>query len=109
MTKEEKHLWFDFLKKLPITVNRQKNIGDYIVDFYIHSDKIVIEIDGLQHSIPENIEKDNKRDEYLSNLGITVLRYTNESIRESFNFVCNDILNHLNLTWNDIKQTHPER
>ena len=33
MTKEERHLWYDFLKKLPMTVNRQKNIGSYIVDF----------------------------------------------------------------------------
>ena len=37
MTPEEKHLWYDFLKKLPVTVNRQKNIGNYIVDFYIPS------------------------------------------------------------------------
>ena len=35
MTDEEKHLWYDFLKKLPITVNRQKNIDNYIVDFFI--------------------------------------------------------------------------
>lgn len=42
MTPEEKHLWYDFLKKLPITVNRQKNIGDYIVDFYIAKSNIVI-------------------------------------------------------------------
>ena len=35
MTPEEKHLWYDFFKKLPITVHRQKNIGNFIVDFYI--------------------------------------------------------------------------
>ncbi|MBQ6868448.1 MAG: DUF559 domain-containing protein, partial [Clostridia bacterium] len=40
MTKEERHLWYDFLKKLSITVNRQKVIGKYIVDFYIASHKI---------------------------------------------------------------------
>ena len=45
MTPEEKHLWYDFLKRLPVTVNRQKNIGNYIVDFYISSFSIVIEID----------------------------------------------------------------
>ena len=33
MTPEEKHLWYDFLKLLPVTVNRQKMIGNYIVDF----------------------------------------------------------------------------
>ena len=35
MTKEERHLWYDFLKPLPIMVHRQKVIGNYIVDFYI--------------------------------------------------------------------------
>lgn len=48
MTDEENHLWYDFLKKLPLTVNRQKNIGNYIVDFFIASKRIVIEIDGIQ-------------------------------------------------------------
>ena len=46
MTKEERHLWYDFLKTFPITVNRQKVIGNYIVDFYIAASKIVIELDG---------------------------------------------------------------
>ena len=46
MTDEEKHLWYDFLKKLPLTVNRQKNIGNYIVDFFIASKSLVIELDS---------------------------------------------------------------
>ena len=54
MTDEEKHLWYDFLKKLPFTVNRQKNIGNYIVDFYIDSKGIVIELDGSQHLNTKN-------------------------------------------------------
>ena len=41
MTKEERHLWYDFLKAIPINVNRQKVIGEYIVDFYIPSKNIV--------------------------------------------------------------------
>ena len=49
MTKEERHLWYDFLKQLPLTVHRQKILGNFIVDFYIASCKIVIEIDGSQH------------------------------------------------------------
>ena len=95
MTDEEKHLWYDFLKKLPVVVNRQKNIGDYIVDFFISSKRIVIEIDGVQHEMPENKEADNKRDAELQKLGITVLRYTNHSINTNFNYVCEDILKHL--------------
>ena len=40
MTDEENHLWYDFLKKLPLTVNRQKNIGNYILDFFIDSKRL---------------------------------------------------------------------
>ena len=97
MTEEEKYLWYDFFKKLPVEVKRQKNIGNYIVDFYIASEKIVIEIDGLQHKMPENEEADKKRDEYLSNLGIKVLRYSNKDINSNFYNVCNDILKNLKI------------
>ena len=103
MTPEEKHLWYDFLKKLPCTVNRQKNIGNFIVDFYIASKNIVIEIDGRQHDMPENNEKDSERDFELSKLGIKVLRYTNKSINKNFSDVCDDILTHLGLTCDDLK------
>ena len=92
MTKEEAHIWYDFLKKLPITVNRQKVIGDYIVDFYIAEFKIVIEIDGAQHYDGENREHDKERDEYFDSRGILVLRYTNGDIRQRFSSVCSDVL-----------------
>ena len=95
MTKEEKHLWYDFLKILPYTVNRQKVIGRYIVDFYCADGKIVIEIDGSQHYEKENKEKDKVRDEYLKSLGCTVLRYTNLDVNRRFEAVCSDIMNHL--------------
>ncbi|MBE6804939.1 MAG: DUF559 domain-containing protein [Ruminococcaceae bacterium] len=103
MTREEKRLWYDFLKKLPITVNRQKNIGNYIVDFFIAKNRIVIEIDGQGHGFEENIQKDKNRDEDFDNLGITVLRYTNEDINRRFNSVCQDILLHLGINENNIK------
>ena len=97
MTDEEKHLWYDFLKQLPLTVNRQKNIGCYIVDFYIATKKIVIELDGIQHGTPENIEKDAARDAYLQKMGITVLRYPHTVVNQKFDDVCRDILVHLDL------------
>ena len=103
MTPEENHLWYDFLKKLPCTVNRQKNIGNYIVDFYIASKNIVIEIDGLQHEMTKNNDQDKERDFELSKLGIKVLRYTNKSINKNFSDVCDDILTHLGLTWGDLR------
>src|SRR5665647_422371 len=102
MTAEEKHLWYDFLKKLPVTVNRQKNIGNYIVDFFIASNRIVIELYGLQHGMPENRKADEKRDFDLQHLGITVLRYKNSDINNNFIAVCEDILNHLGLRANEL-------
>ena len=95
MTKEERHLWYDFLKKLPVTVNRQKVIGKYIVDFYIASCKTVIELDGSQHYEEKGIVEDVERDKFLNNLGINVLRYSNLDININFDVVCQDILNHL--------------
>ena len=103
MTPQEKHLWYDFLKKLPITVNRQKNIGNYIVDFFVAEKRTVIEIDGLQHKIPENEKKDKQRDADLKALGIKVLRYTNEDINNNFNEICEDILWHLKILPSELK------
>jgi len=97
MTKEEKHLWYDFLKQLPVTFNRQKVIGNYIVDFYCASGRIVVELDGSQHYTEEGQESDRIRDEYLKGLGMQVLRYTNLDIRRNFNGVCEDILKKLDL------------
>ena len=97
MTKEEKHLWYDFLKTLPVSVNRQKNIGNYIVDFFIAKERIVIEIARFQHGMSRNHEADLKRDEELRALGILVLRYSNEQINQKFDDVCRDILKHLHL------------
>ena len=95
MTEEEKHLWYDFLKKLPYTINRQKVIGDYIVDFYCSEAKIVIEIDGIQHKQKDHKEKDALRDGELEKMGIKVLRYSNLHIKKNFNFVCENILDNI--------------
>ncbi len=96
MTKEERHLWYNFLKDLPITINRQKVIGNYIVDFYCAQSKIVIELDGSQHFEDNGIEYDAKRDEYLKSLGLTVLRYSNYDVNTNFYGVCTDIATKLN-------------
>ena len=95
MTKEEKHLWYDFLKVLPVNVNRQKVIGSYIVDFYCAEARLVIELDGAQHYSLEGIEKDRERDRYLNSRGLTVLRYTNRQLRRKFKDVCSDIYFHI--------------
>ena len=95
MTKEEKRLWYDFLKYLPQTIHRQKVIGNYIVDFYCAEANIVIELDGSQHGELKNIEKDRIRDKHLRALGIKVLRYSNEEIHQKFDEVCMDIMHYI--------------
>jgi very-short-patch-repair endonuclease len=103
MTPEEKTIWYNFLKRLPYTVKRQKVIGNYIVDFYIPEKRTVIEIDGVQHKTPENEEKDKERDAELNKLNVRVLRYTNKAVNLIFNKVCDDILIKLGLTVDDLK------
>ena len=95
MTKEERHLWYDFLKGLPIMVHRQKVIGQYIVDFYVAQGKIVIEVDGSQHYEAEGMRADTTRDANLKAMGMQILRYSNAEINYKFDAVCQDIWNHL--------------
>ena len=109
MTPEEKHLWYDFLKRLPFNVRRQHNIENYIVDFYIAEKKTVIEIDGRQHFSSSHKESDEKRDADLASWGISVLRYTNESVRNCFNKVAEDILINLELDFCDLKPINQYR
>ncbi len=90
MTKEERHLWYDFLKQLPVTVNRQKVIDHYIVDFYCASAKLVIELDGSQHFEDKGIAADWERDNALNQRGITIVRYSNNDVNRNFDGVCAD-------------------
>ena len=90
-TEEENRLWFTFLRKYPVQFNRQRIIGNYIVDFYCFKAKLVIELDGSQPYEEEKIKYDKKRTEYLENLGLKVLRFTNLDIKENFYEVCSVI------------------
>ena len=95
MTRHERHLWYDFLKPLPIMVHRQKIIGPYIVDFYVAEKKLVIELDGSQHYDIPGKQADEIRDQFLREQGLTVLRYANSDLDKNFRGVCQDILLHL--------------
>ena len=90
-TKEEALLWYHFLKKYPIQFRRQYVIGEFIVDFYCHKAKLVIELDGSGHYEPDVIQKDKRRTEYLESLGLLVLRFTNLEISKYFHAVCENI------------------
>ena len=103
MTPEERRLWYDFLKKLPYSVRRQYNIENYIVDFYIPAKKIVIELDGIQHTTEEHTKSDCERDEALNKWGIAVLRYPNRLVNQAFHTVVSDILEKLGLTVDEIE------
>jgi very-short-patch-repair endonuclease len=105
MTNEEKHLWYDFLKKLPMDVKRQHPLEAYIVDFYIPQAKLVIEIDGSQHESAENAKTDAERDEVLNSWEIEVMRFSNRRINKAFYSVTCEILEKLGLTWFDLVDT----
>lgn len=70
MTKEERHLWYDFLKAYPIQFKRQFPIGSYIVDFYCYKAKLVVELDGSQHCEPDDMVYDQKRTRFLQQKGL---------------------------------------
>ena len=88
MTREEKHLWYDFLRIYPVRFIRQKILGRYIVDFYCAAAQIVIELDGSQHYEEEAQQKDAERTDFLKGYGLTVVRITNLEVNRNFNGVC---------------------
>ena len=90
-TRHEKHLWYDFLNKYPIRFQRQKTIGNFIVDFYCHKAKLIVELDGSQHYMDKAIEDDARRTDILSKNGLKVLRFSNTDIDKNFKGVCETI------------------
>ncbi|MFI3312796.1 MAG: endonuclease domain-containing protein [Eubacteriales bacterium] len=88
MTKEERHLWYDYLKTHRLRFNRQRIIGNYIVDFYCAKARLIIEIDGSQHCTQEAISYDQKRTRYFENEGLIVLRFSNIDVMRNFEGVC---------------------
>ena len=91
MTKEERHLWYDFLKCYPVQFKRQWPVGHYIVDFYCSQAALVVELDGSQHCEPEAVEYDRRRTAYLDSQGLYVLRISNLDVMKNFRGVCETI------------------
>ena len=91
MTKEEKQLWYQYLREYPTQFRRQVTCGQYILDFYCAKAKLAVELDGSQHYEPEAEEKDALRTQYLESLGIFVLRIPNNAIWSNFEGVCEQI------------------
>ena len=88
MTKEERHLWYDFLKMYPVRFLRQKVIDNYIVDFYCHSARLIIEIDGSQHYEEKGLLKDKIRTERIELRNLVVIRIPNNEVNRNFEGVC---------------------
>ena len=93
MTKEERHLWYDFLKRYPVRFLRQKVIDNYIVDFYCHSARLIIELDGSQHYEEKGLLKDKIRTEIIEKRNLTVIRIPNNEVNRNFEGVCRYIDN----------------
>ena len=107
MTKEERNLWYDFLKDYPAIILRQKIIGNYIADFYCPKAKLVIEVDGFQHELdPDIVKSDEERTKFFSEMGIAVFRIKNSDInKQNFAHICNEIDKQIKkrITWKHIQ------
>ena len=88
MTKEERHLWYDFLRTYPIRFLRQKVIDNYIVDFYCNEARLIIELDGSQHYEVKGLLKDKIRTEKIESRNLTVIRIPNNEVNKNFRGVC---------------------
>ena len=93
-TPQENHLWYDFLSHHPVRFQRQKAIDHFIADFYCHSAKLVIEIDGSQHRTEEGKKYDDFRTEILEGYDLKVIRITNLQVEKNFIGVC-EYINHV--------------
>ena len=88
MTRQERHLWYDFLRDYPVKVYRQRSIDRFIVDFYCSRAHLVIELDGGQHYTSEGQAYDTERSAVLQNYNLAVIRVSNADVDQNFSGVC---------------------
>ena len=98
MTPRERKLWYEFLRDYPLRFQRQKAIGNYIVDFYCATTGLVIELDGGGHYTEEQAEKDALRTKDLERMKLTVIRICNLDVDRNFHGVCE----YIDLTVNNL-------
>lgn len=91
MTRQERHLWHDFLKTYPVPFKRQYVCRNYILDFYCAEANLAVELDGSQHYEIGNRDRDMQRTKELEALGMRVLRFTNVEIEKNFEGVRQEI------------------
>ena len=88
MTKEERHLWYDFLRSYPVRFSRQKVLGKYIADFYSAEAGVIIELDGSQHYEEKEQIYDAERTAFLKSYGLRLIRIPNNEVNRNFRGVC---------------------
>ena len=88
MTKQERHLWYDFLKNYSPRFQRQKTIGSYTVDFYCYEAALVVELDGSQHYETHAKGYDDERTRFLEAAELCVIRFPNAAVDRDFAGVC---------------------
>ncbi len=91
MTPQEQKLWYMFIRKYPVKIYRQRTIGNYIVDFYCYSAKLVIEVDGAHHYKYPQRAYDARRTRFLESYGLLVIRFSNREVDTQFETVCEKI------------------
>jgi very-short-patch-repair endonuclease len=90
-TEEENKLWYQYLGRYQLRFLRQKVIESYVLDFYCAKCRLGIEIDGSQHYTERGLGHDEARTQILNAYNVTILRFTNEQIRNEFSEVCRQI------------------
>jgi len=99
LTPPERQFW-NALREMPSykshPFNRQKPLGEYIVDFYCHEYRLVVEIDGDTHGTEEAQVKDQRRTDFLESQGLRVIRFTNRDVVHNIEGVMESLENLLN-------------
>jgi len=106
MTFAERNLW-QMLKGRQIygfDFHRQKPIGNFIADFYCYSLKLVIEVDGITHEDKKVLMKDKRKDEYFAELGLMVMRFTDDEVLGNSDLVERRIKEYV---MKKFEETHP--
>ena len=91
MTRQERHLWYDFLRDYPVKFYRQRVIERFIVDFYCSQARLIIELDGSQHFMVDGMIRDSLRSDMLKAHNLQILRFANCDVDNNFEGVCNMI------------------
>ncbi|MFZ2905956.1 MAG: endonuclease domain-containing protein [Cyclobacteriaceae bacterium] len=97
MTEAEKDLWYKLRGRAfkNFKFRRQHPVASYVVDFYCHSCKLVIEVDGRIHHVNDNQQYDEARTKELESLGLRVIRFANDEVQTDITRVLKKILENL--------------